>query len=122
MRGDFDEDADADEMLAYAQAQLSDIPDWTIEAWQREQLQQELAIMAANKRRPTKRAPRTKTRNPQDATLRNSRAATRRVVGVEAAVARHADLLVILEKAVAQSEQRLAKLEEVIAARVVGKP
>lgn len=115
MRGDFDEDADADEILAYAQAQLSDIPDWTIEAWQREQLQQELAIMAANRRRPTKRAPRTKTRNPQDATLRNTRAAKARVFGVEAAVARH-------EVTINTLTARLEKLEEVIAARVAGKP
>lgn len=65
MRGDFDEDEDedADEILAFTQALLGEMPDWTIEAWQRDQLEQELTILAQNKRRPTKRASRKRQKN-----------------------------------------------------------
>lgn len=113
-----DDGALADEILAFSRAQLADIPDWTIADWQREQLEQELTIMASNKRRPTKRAPRTKTRNPQDTTLRNARAVSTRITYLGARIAGLEQRNALIRNL----EVRIAKLEEVIAARVVGKP
>jgi hypothetical protein len=126
VRGDFDEDEDDDgggEILAFAQAQLADIPDWALHDWQHELLERELTIMASNKRRPTKRAARTKTaktaktakRNPQDMTLRNGRATESRFTRVYTKIGS-------VRAQLADVQARLAKLEEVIAARVVGKP